>query len=669
MRSLPASIATISCLAAVLSVASIATAQVSNNSVELNKAASVSPQSQWPTDMLLVGVEGAKGTVPMGTSSKEALKWATFFSPHNDKLALKSLKNTGSELGEADINVEPFYMSRFAVTNEQYFRFVKATNARFPFHWWKHGAKDDFEAHRTKIYKAFPDLESGDRINAPIYYWEDFWKSEGLKYGIPKGEEKHPVVFVSWRDALQYAAWAGMRMPTEIEWTYAANGGKRKAFVFGDKWNEEVLDSLKMANFRDTKLKPVGSLGPKARGPFGHGDMVGQVWEWVIPLGFQPQTSQKLFEKEYKKLRKDKKFGKKLPDALNFRNEYAVAKGGSFYSFSTKDFVQARINCRAPLDTKQTMEGLGFRVAKTKRPAFDMTISRLKSDYPPYLSESKEPNYSAQIGWERYQLEGAGDVIARYEALSLVPVNYISFQKNPRGRQIGEATQTTPLELGIVISTEDLISPALSKGTYVTYFRQAGIPQKVTDALSKAHKVLTAQALAKERARIAAEKAKKNPKKAAKKKKAAAKKKKSSKKKKAAEEPADEKWRQIIKQHGYSHEEILAKGPKECANYIYLRHTGIKAKDAKGDDKKASLFKVSTLESQILYRDRSGKWVAALPTQQTCDKINTDDAPSTITKPLGGAVKMSFSIPVDQAQMVKKRSKRQITFEIGLQMK
>ena len=670
MRLLQASSRTLLIFASALFAVPALSAQPADASASgTSKAADPQPTSQWPTDMLLVGTADAANKVPMGTSSKEALKWATFFSPHNEKLALKALKNTGSELGETDVEVDPFYMSRYAITNEQYIRFVKATGARFPFHWWKRGATANFEAHRKKIYEAFPNLDSGDRVNAPIYYWEDFWKSEKLEYGIPKGEEKFPVVFVSWRDALQYAAWAGMRMPTEIEWTYAANGGERKAFVFGDAWNEEVLASLKMENFRDTRLKAVGAMGPLARGPFGHGDMVGQVWEWVIPLGFKPQTSPKLFEKEYKKLRKNKKYGKKLPDALNFRNEYAVAKGGSFYSFSTKDFVQARINCRAPLDTKQTMEGLGFRVAKTLRPAYDMSLSRLKSSYPPYISEAKEPNYAGQVGWERYQLEGSGDIIAKYEALSIIPINYLSFAKSPRASDIKSISQTKPLELAVVISTEDLISPALKKGTYVTYLRQAGVSQKLQDALSSAHKALVAEALAKEREAKEKEKAAKEAAKNAKrgivkKKKAPKKKKKGSKK--AEPKAADEKWRQIIKNYGYSNEEILKNGPKECAKYIYLRHTGIKKAD-KG--KVPELFKVSTETSQILFRDQTGKWMAALPTTQDFQKFHSDDAPSTITEPLGGAVKVQFSIPIDQAQMEKKRSKRQMKFEIALQMK
>ena len=217
-----------------------------------------------------------------------------------------------------------------------------------------------------------------------------------------------------------------------------------------------------------------------------------------------------------------------------------------------------------------------------------------------------------------------------------------------------------------MISTGDLISPALKKGTYVTYLRQAGVTQELTDALSTAHKVLTAAARAKEREAREKAKAEKAGKKGASKKKKKTPAKKKAPKKKTGAEKADEKWRQIVKRYGYSHEEILANGAKECAKYIYLRHTGIKKED-KG--KVPETFKISTESSLLLYRDQTGKWVAAVPTTQDFLKANSDDAPSTITEPVGGAVKVSFSIPIDQAQMIKKRSRRQMTFEIGLQMK
>ncbi len=97
----------------------------------------------------------------------------------------------------------------------------------------------------------------------------------------------HPVVLVSWDDAVAFCEWAGGRLPTEAEWEYAARGG-REGLVYGSA--EELTREL--ANFGAPQCcegatgggdlwmntAPVGSFPPN---PFGLQDMVGNVWEWV----------------------------------------------------------------------------------------------------------------------------------------------------------------------------------------------------------------------------------------------------------------------------------------------------------------------------------------------------------------------------------------------------
>jgi formylglycine-generating enzyme required for sulfatase activity len=133
--------------------------------------------------------------------------------------------------------VQTFFMDRTEVTNAEYAQFVRDTN-----------------------YEAPGDWARGQPL---------------------LGQELWPVANVSATDAQAFAAWRSKRdgvtyrLPSEEEWEYAArNGGERKAFPWGESWEE------KRAVMKAATPKPVGSL-PEGKNRWGIVDLIGNVSEWT----------------------------------------------------------------------------------------------------------------------------------------------------------------------------------------------------------------------------------------------------------------------------------------------------------------------------------------------------------------------------------------------------
>ena len=85
------------------------------------------------------------------------------------------------------------------------------------------------------------------------------------------GRGQHPVINVSWDDAIAFAKWMGCRLPTEAEWEYACRAGSTTPFNTG-----KVL-STSQANYRSNQTTAVGSFSANAWGLY---DMHGNAWEW-----------------------------------------------------------------------------------------------------------------------------------------------------------------------------------------------------------------------------------------------------------------------------------------------------------------------------------------------------------------------------------------------------
>ena len=92
---------------------------------------------------------------------------------------------------------------------------------------------------------------------------------------IPFGKEDHPVVYIDLEDARTYARWAGKRLPSELEWQFAAQGKKQLNYPWGNEM--DINNCNQNTNGETTAVKEF----PGGISPFGCYDMCGNTWEWT----------------------------------------------------------------------------------------------------------------------------------------------------------------------------------------------------------------------------------------------------------------------------------------------------------------------------------------------------------------------------------------------------
>jgi sulfatase modifying factor 1 len=165
----------------------------------------------------------------------------------------------------------------------------------------------------------------------------------------------HPVVHISWFDAVSYCRWLGVRLPTEAEWEYAARGGLRGArFAWGDELMPDDTVRCKIWNgtfpihndLRDGYLTtaPVRAFPPNG---FGLYEVAGNVWEWTADW-FSPTY--------YATSPVDNPRG---PTG----GETRVIRGGSYLCHRSYCH-RYRVSARSSNTPESSAGNLGFRVAR-----------------------------------------------------------------------------------------------------------------------------------------------------------------------------------------------------------------------------------------------------------------------------------------------------------------
>ncbi len=194
------------------------------------------------------------------------------------------------------VEVESFWIEEMPVTNADFANFVKATG---------HVTTAEIAPTIEQYQMADPALlHPGSAVFTPTPHavdlgdpsqWWTFtlaanWRApEGTGSDIRERMD-HPVVHVSFQDALAYARWCGRALPNESQWEYAARGGLDGAVY---AWGEDLAPAgAMMANYWQgrfpydrrplhgfARTSPVGHFPPNG---YGLSDMIGNVWEWTV---------------------------------------------------------------------------------------------------------------------------------------------------------------------------------------------------------------------------------------------------------------------------------------------------------------------------------------------------------------------------------------------------
>jgi len=277
------------------------------------------------------------------------------------------------------VYLDGFFMDATEVTNQEFDRFVKATGYLTV-------------AERKPTREEFPDaplenLVAGSVVFSPPprpvplddhYKWWSYVPGANWRHPMGpttdlKGDEKFPVVHISYEDAEAYAKWAGKRLPTEAEFEFAARGGLAgKPYPWGDelkpggKWPANIYQGkfpVKGGDAGEDGFKgiaPVAQFRPNGYGLF---DVGGNVWEWCSDW-YRADYYSRLAEQGGTARNPQGPAVSLDPDEP--REPKRVQRGGSF--LCTNEYcTRYMVGTRGKGEVRSASNHLGFRCVKDAR--------------------------------------------------------------------------------------------------------------------------------------------------------------------------------------------------------------------------------------------------------------------------------------------------------------
>ncbi len=246
------------------------------------------------------------------------------------------------------VDLKPFRISQTTITNDQFAEFVNAT-----------GYITDAERFGWS-FVFWSDIPGDIQYTQGVAAFEWWRRVDGANWRNVRGPSTsdeawfpdHPVVHVSWNDAVAYAHWVGGRLPTEAEWEHAARGGLGEVkFPWGDRepndtdyfpcniWQGRFPENNTKADGWATTA-PAMSFEPNGYGLY---NMSGNVWEWTADT-FRVKSLKKRVRKR-----------------LDLMRGFRVLKGGSFLCHRSYCY-RYRIAARTGNSPDSTTSHQGFRI-------------------------------------------------------------------------------------------------------------------------------------------------------------------------------------------------------------------------------------------------------------------------------------------------------------------